>query len=175
MQRKSERLMPQLQKHVQSSEIYKIWKRQPGLLCSRWNTPHWRPMLCKYTLRPASFWSCSLTGLLLWALECLVLRSFWGLSSWKVVWQSFHNNHNKQQDSTRVAYTKLARHPSFTKKQQCNKKNTKRIKKTKSASVLMGKSLNFFLGWVRARAPLIGSKTDTGGARARANPTKKKV
>ena len=48
---------------------------------------------------------------------------------------------------------------------------------TKSASVLMGKSLNFFLGWVRARAraPLIGSKTDTGGARARANPTKKKV
>ena len=33
----------------------------------------------------------------------------------------------------------------------------------------MGKSLNFFLGWVRARAraPLIGSKTDTGGARAR--------
>ena len=48
---------------------------------------------------------------------------------------------------------------------------------SKSASVLMGKSLNFFLAWVRARAraPLIGSKTDTGGARARANPTKKKA
>ena len=47
---------------------------------------------------------------------------------------------------------------------------------SKSASVLMGKSLNFFLGWVRARAraPLIGSKTDTGGARARARTQPRK-